>query len=294
MITGGSSGIGKCLAAEAILEGASLVCLVARNKDKLKDAKKELEKLIIDKEKQRVQVVSADVSQESVIESLKDAVKEAGREVDVLVNCAGITHTAPMTETPPHLYKELLCVNVLGSVYPTKAVLPSMVNRRSGAIVFISSQAGQLSLYGYSAYSATKYGMKGLAETLQMEMRPHNVQISISFPPDTDTPQLQAEVPQRSPIMTDLAAFGKTFQPQQIAKEVWAGVESGTFQITHGLDGFLLGTLTAGMSPAHSIWTALTQVLLMGMFRMVGLVYMMLFDRVVAQGVKEENKKKLK
>lgn len=156
--------------------------------------------------------------------------------------------------------QELLGVNVLGSVYVTKAVLPSMVKRRAGAIVFISSQAGQLGLYGYTAYSATKYSLRGLAETLQMETGPYNVQVSISFPPDTDTPQLQAEIPARDEIQTALAAFGTVFQPRQIAQEVWSGVERRAFQITHGTDGFLLGTATAGVGPAHSTWDAVVQV----------------------------------
>ncbi len=151
-------------------------------------------------------------------------------------------------------------MNVLGSVYATKAVLPSMIRRRCGAVLFIGSQAGQLGLYGYSAYSITKYGLRGLAETLQMELRPYNVHVSISFPPDTDTPQLQAELPQRSAIATELAAFGAVFRAEQISREVWAGAERGTFQITHGFDGFILGTTTAGMSPAHSTWDALVQV----------------------------------
>ena len=226
---------------------------------------------------QRVQVVSADVSDPGVGAVLERAMTEVGGQVDVLVNCAGITHTAAMVDTPMEKYQvllallmlhmvrtlplqELLAVNVLGCIHCTKAVLPAMVSRRSGAIVFISSQAGQLGLYGYSAYSTTKYGLRGLAETLQMETRPYNVHISISFPPDTDTPQLQAEVPQRNEIATQLAAFGTVFQADQIAKEVWSGMERGVFQITHGLDGFLLGTVAAGMSPAHSTWTALGQV----------------------------------
>ena len=151
-------------------------------------------------------------------------------------------------------------MNVLGSVYPTKAVLPSMITAGEGAVIFISSQAGQLGLYGYSAYSTTKYGLRGLAETLQMELRPHNIHVSISFPPDTDTPQLQAEVKQRDSIVTELASFGTVFEADEIARKVWTGAERGTFQITHGLDGFLLGTTAAGMSPTHSAWDALTQV----------------------------------
>ena len=151
-------------------------------------------------------------------------------------------------------------MNLLGSVYPTLALLPSMVSRKSGAIVFISSQAGQLGLYGYSAYSATKFGLRGLAEVLHMELKPHNIHVSISFPPDTDTPQLREEVPLRGSIQTELAAFGTVFQPHDIARDIWEGVERGVFQITHGLDGFILGTVGAGTSPINNWLDAMLQV----------------------------------
>ena len=151
-------------------------------------------------------------------------------------------------------------MNLLGSVYATKTVLPSMIKRRSGAVVFIASQAGQIGLYGYTAYSTSKYALSGLAETLAMETRPHNVQVNISYPPDTDTPQLQAEVPLRDHIQTELAAFGTTFQPGDIAEGVWSGVERNQFVISHGFDGFILGTVTAGTGPAHKLWTAFVQV----------------------------------
>lgn len=135
-----------------------------------------------------------------------------------------------------------------------------MVNRKTGAIVFISSQAGQLGLYGYTAYSASKYGLRGLAEVLQMEAKPHGVRVSIAFPPDTDTPQLRAEVTHRDSIQKELASFGAVFEADEIARDIWAGVERGAFLITHGLDGFMLGITTAGMSPAHTLWDKLIQV----------------------------------
>ena len=93
-----------------------------------------------------------------------------------------------------------------------------------------------------------------------MEVQPYNIAVSISFPPDTDTPQLQAELPQRSAIVAELASYGSVFQAEQVAKDVWRGVERGWFQITHGLDGFLMGTVTAGMAPVGSMWGALVQV----------------------------------
>lgn len=72
-----------------------------------------------------------------------------------------------------------------------------MIKERRGRVVFISSQAGQCAIYGYSAYSASKFALRGLAECLQMEVKPFNVLISVSFPPDTDTPQLHKEMESR-------------------------------------------------------------------------------------------------
>lgn len=66
--------------------------------------------------------------------------------------------------------QELMSVNYLGSVYPTRAVITTMKERRMGRIVFVSSQAGQVGLFGYTAYSATKFALRGLAEALQMEV----------------------------------------------------------------------------------------------------------------------------
>ncbi|CAF1565341.1 unnamed protein product, partial [Adineta ricciae] len=76
-------------------------------------------------------------------------------------------------------------INYLGSVYCTQACLPSMKRRGTGRIVFLSSQAGQLGVFGYTSYCSTKYALKGLAESLQMELERENIYITLVFPPDT-------------------------------------------------------------------------------------------------------------
>ena len=118
----------------------------------------------------------------------------------------------------------------------------------------------QLGLHGYTGYSTTKYGLRGLAEVLQMEVKPYNIGVSISFPPDTNTPQLQAELELRDAIQRDLASFGTVFEADVIARDIWTGVERGKFFIYHGVDGFMLAILTAGASPVHSMWEATIQV----------------------------------
>ena len=87
----------------------------------------------------------------------------------------------------------MMRVNYLGSVYCTKSVIESMKSRKFGRIVMVSSQAGQIGIFGYTAYSATKFALKGFSEALQMEVKPYNVYVTMAYPPDTDTPGLKEE-----------------------------------------------------------------------------------------------------
>ena len=72
-----------------------------------------------------------------------------------------------------------------------------MIEKKKGRVVFVSSQAGQCALHGYTAYAGTKFALRGIAECLQMEVKPYNILVSVSFPPDTDTPQLREELETR-------------------------------------------------------------------------------------------------
>ena len=68
-----------------------------------------------------------------------------------------------------------------------------MKKRQFGRICFVSSQAGQLGIFGFTAYSGSKFAIKGLCEALQMEVKPYNISITIAYPPDTDTPGFKEE-----------------------------------------------------------------------------------------------------
>jgi len=85
---------------------------------------------------------------------------------------------------------------------------------------FVHPSHTQLGLYGYTAYSASKYALRGLAETLQMEVKSYNIAVSISFPPDTDTPQLQGEIPQRSAMASKRVSYGTVCKAEKVAREI--------------------------------------------------------------------------
>jgi len=291
MITGGSSGIGKEIGVEAVKQGAN-VSLLARNKAKLVEAKEYIEKFVRDSSKQKVKIISVDVSRDCL--EVERAVKEAESDlgpVDMLVNSAGISYPGQLEEIPIEQLKSMMDVNYFGTVYTTRAVLPQMKARRSGHIVFLSSQAGQAGIFGYTGYSATKFALRGMAEALQQEVKPFNIRVCVAFPPDTDTPGLQEEL-KNKPLETRLISeTSGLLQANDVARIILDDSIHGRYQSYMGLDGLMLASLTSGMAPISSVWEALQQTLTMGIFRMVALFYLASFDRIISRCARENRLK---
>ncbi|VFV45179.1 low quality protein: [Lynx pardinus] len=190
-----------------------------------------------------------------------------------------------LTLLTPHVAlcsrQRLMSVNYLGSVYPSRAVITTMKERRVGRIVFVSSQAGQLGLFGFTAYSSSKFAIRGLAEALQMEVKPYNVYVTVAYPPDTDTPGF-AEENKTKPLETRLISETVSVcKPEQVAKQIVKDAIQGNFNSSIGSDGYMLSSLTCGMAPVTSITEGLQQVVTMGLFRTIALFYLGSFDSIV-------------
>ncbi|XP_033104764.1 3-ketodihydrosphingosine reductase-like isoform X2 [Anneissia japonica] len=281
IITGGSSGIGKAVAVEAVKNGAS-VTLMARKKAKLLEAQQEVEKYVQEGSKQRVNIIVLDVADEysKVEQAFKEAVSELG-PCDMLVNSAGVSCSKAFVDTDIEEFENVMKINLNGTVQATRAVLDQMMSRQRGRIVLISSQAGQIGLYGFTAYSASKFALRGFAESLQMEVKPYDIYVTVNCPPDTDTPMLQAESndkPKETQLISETAGL---FQPDVVAKIILKDSQRGVFLSYVGLDGFLLKQITCGMSTVISTAEALQQVFLVGICRAIGLFYLTSFDKIV-------------
>uniref|UniRef100_A0A8C6L9S3 3-dehydrosphinganine reductase n=1 Tax=Nothobranchius furzeri TaxID=105023 RepID=A0A8C6L9S3_NOTFU len=283
VVTGGSSGIGKSIAMECYRQGA-FITLVARDEEKLLRAKKDVEKFAIN-DKQVVLCVSVDVSSDyTQVENVIKQAQEKLGPVDMLVNCAGTALAGKFEEMEVERFKasasfiQLIYPEI---VYPSRAVITTMKERRMGRIVFVSSQAGQIGLFGYTAYSPSKFALRGLAEALQMEMKPYNIYVTLAFPPDTDTPLL-AEENKSKPLETKLISeTSGVWQPDQVAKILVKDAVQGNFSSSVGPDGYMLSALTCGMSPVTSITEGLQQIVTMGLFRTIALFYLGSFDSIV-------------
>ena len=233
VITGGSSGIGEATALELARRGAR-VTLLARDPDRLRAAADRIEAALggaASVGPVSVGTVSVDVAdREAVVDGFGGIVAERG-EVDVLVTSAGITRPGRFTELSDEVFTSMIDVDYYGTLWPIRAVVPSMIRRGSGSIVAVSSAAAIVGIYGYSAYGAAKFAVRGLTESLRTELAPHGVNVACAYPADVDTPML-AEEEQFKPAET--AAIAGSIQPvppERVAAAIVAGIERGRPEI---------------------------------------------------------------
>ena len=198
LVTGGSSGIGLAVARAALSEGM-LVAIAARNKEKLSRARAALEKEA--KGKDRVLAIPADVAMASQVEAIVQETVDAWGRIDLLVNCAGIGQWGSIEETGEADWDRTLGINLKGTFLCTKAVLPVMKRRRSGYIVNIASLAGKQGMEDASAYSASKFGVIGLTESLLAEAIKYQIRATAICPAYVATPMVAgAPVPKEEMI----------------------------------------------------------------------------------------------
>lgn len=266
-ITGGSSGIGLALAHQAASEGAR-VSILARNQDKLEEAQHSI-RLSTGLD---VAIFSADVQDFIAVQK---AVKEAG-PVDVLICNQGVFVPQELETQELEEIRFMIDVNLMGCFRLIKAALPGMKNRKDGlpaSIALMSSQAGQVGIYGYTAYSASKFGLRGLGEALQQEVISDNIHVSLIFPPDTQTPGLLEESKKRPGLTSIIAASSGAMKADEVAKKALNGVKSGSFMVPCNFEGQLLSIATAGLSPQRSSLMAFVEVFTAGILRIAALCF---------------------
>lgn len=285
LVTGGSSGIGLELAKQYVRLGAN-VTIMARNVERLQAALADLKSVSsIPSQKLNSVSVDASISEEAVAASLKTSIAQCGT-VDVIVNCAGTSVAGEFCEVPTIEFEKMFHTNVMSAVHATKAVLGGMKEKGGGRIVFVSSQAGQAAIHGYTAYATSKWALRGLAEALQMEVKPYGIYVSVSYPPDTDTPGYKVEMESKPRITQLLSEAGNVFDPIHVAQDITTGSAAGYFSISTGLDGWMLRQLHPGMNPVNHWWEAAQHVLFSSICRFIALFYVISWDRLIAHEVK--------
>lgn len=193
-VTGAGRGIGKAIALQLAKEGVH-IGLIARTEEALKDVAKEIEGYGV-----KVGYAAADVSSMEQVEQAVARITEQVGPADILINNAGIGTFGKLVEMDPAEWKQMIDVNLMGTYYVTRAVLPQMIEKNAGDIINISSTNGLSGAATSSAYSASKFGVIGLTESLAQEVRRNNIRVTALAP---------------STVATDLVADQSFFDPEK-------------------------------------------------------------------------------
>jgi len=232
LITGGSTGIGFALAKQIVLQGGG-VALLARHPETLAFARAELEGLKNHAE-QKVVTLQADVTQRADLEKSLLALVETHDLPDYVFNSAGVAHPGVFEDLGDDIFHWMMDVNYFGTVNVLKTLVPLMQQRGSGCIVNISSVAGFIGVYGYTAYGASKYAVSGFSDALRAELKPYGIQVSLVFPSDTDTPQLAYESRYKPAVTKDIAGSARLMSTDEVAVETLKAVAKGRYIILPG------------------------------------------------------------
>lgn len=176
LITGAGKGIGKAIALALAKEGVNII-LVARTQEEIDSVAAKVRSLRV-----KALAITADVADiNSVNAAVAKALNEFGT-IDILINNAGIAAFGKFLDLEPTDWERIIQVNLMGTYYVTRAVLPNMIERQSGDIINISSTAGLSGNALTSAYSASKFAVLGLTEALMQEVRKHNIRVTALTP----------------------------------------------------------------------------------------------------------------
>nr|WP_280521231.1 3-ketoacyl-ACP reductase [Paenibacillus mangrovi] len=182
IVTGAGKGIGLAIATALAKEGVNLG-MMARTASDLEALKDSLTK----EYGVSVHTATADVSSRQEVDA---AVSKLGQElgsIDILINNAGMAAFGTVAEMDPEQWERIIQVNLMGTYYVSRAVLPTMVEQNSGNIINISSTAGEKGFATGSAYCASKFGIMGLTESLLQEVRKKNIRVVALTPSTVNT-----------------------------------------------------------------------------------------------------------
>ncbi|MCO5596064.1 hypothetical protein L7F22_050121 [Adiantum nelumboides] len=255
VITGGSSGIGLCIAQQCAAEGAYLT-LMARTLSKLESARLELISSL-NLAADTIRVKTVDVGN---AEAVAVAIHEAfdWRPIDVLVCSAGVLEANFFEDVKPSRLEEIARTNILGVMFPIQATIPLMKTRsicNPCSIVIIGSLSACVFLYGSNMYGPGKAALKGLAELLKFELLPFKIGVTLSCPAFTQTPMLE-EVEGKATEFLELGEkiylLAERESPAVVARLTIEGFKRNEFFVSTTFQGMLVRTVARGFVPADS------------------------------------------
>jgi serine 3-dehydrogenase len=210
LVIGASSGIGRSIAVHLAREGAAVMAS-ARRLDRLQALQNELAEENLD-----IGISAADASNAVAMEELVARTVEQFEKIDILIYASGTnTPDRSMARMNTKIWDELMCVNLNGAYYATRAVLPAMRDRKSGHLIYIASISGLVPDLSGAAYQASKRGMLGLAHAIRVEEKEHGIRTCVICPGLVDT-----EILDKRPVKPPPETLAKALQSEDVAQAV--------------------------------------------------------------------------
>lgn len=224
LVTGASRGIGKAIALALADEGAHVVINYRASQGLAEEVLAEVTRL-----GGSASCMMADVSLRDQVEKLHEAIIRDFTRLDIVVNNAGITRDRSFMKMEPQEWEEVLSVNLRGVFNCTKVCLPSMIARRYGRIVNISSIVGQTGSFGQANYATAKAGVIGLTKTLAKELAGKGITVNAVAPGYIETEMIRGiPEPVRERILAQIP-MGRFGEPEEVAKAVRFLVTEGDY-----------------------------------------------------------------
>nr|WP_317632161.1 3-ketoacyl-ACP reductase [uncultured Flavobacterium sp.] len=176
IITGGGRGLGKATALAFAKEGIN-VAITGRNEANLQETVSQLQALGV-----KATYAVFDVADYDQVKNGIAKIIHEFESIDILVNNAGIAQFGSFLDMDPKTWVDIVNTNLLGAYYVTREVLPTIIANGKGDIFNVSSTAGLNGGAGTSAYSASKFGLIGLSESVMREVRKHNIRVCTLTP----------------------------------------------------------------------------------------------------------------
>ncbi|KAH8420767.1 hypothetical protein KR222_004310 [Zaprionus bogoriensis] len=287
VVTGGSKGIGLCLAVECALKGAD-VTVIARDEKVLGGAVALLE-VVRQRPEQKFQYRSLDIGGDyELVARVLAELEESIGDIYALINCAGMAICGLFEEVSVADVHKLMNVNFFGSYNCTRYVLPKMKKAGDGIIVLTSSQAAMFGIYGYGPYSSSKYALRAMAETIAMESRAHGVSVTLALPCDTNTPGFEQEEKSKPRETKIISGGGGLLEPEVMAKAILKDALKGNFISTVGAESWIITLLGGALLPWDGLFTNLLHATLIGPLRLFAYGLHKYFNGVIRKCARED------
>jgi NAD(P)-dependent dehydrogenase (short-subunit alcohol dehydrogenase family) len=238
LITGAASGIGRATALAASARGAELF-LTDIDGDGLRRVGEEIESA----GGGVGHAAAADVSDHAAIESLAAEIHASHGSMDIVMNVAGISTWGTIDRLEHHHWQRVIDVNLIGPINVLEAFVPPMIEAgRGGHIVNVSSAAGLFGLPWHAAYSASKFGLRGISEVLRFDLRRHRIGVSLVCPGGVRTPLVDSVeivgVDRNSPAVEKLVRRfeRRAVTPEVVADKILRGIERDRYMVFTSAD----------------------------------------------------------